>query len=226
MITMQEWKSMSGLEQTLWLERNTVLSGRSESLRGLVEGVGVNDATYHITPTIDGGKQLMCPAYMTWRDMLKRAYNHKYHVRQPTYSVVSVCDEWHSFSNFRSWWMHHHVDGYELDKDLLSDTRVYSPSTCIFVRKWLNIFTIGSAKSRGLHPIGTSYHSGKGRFIASCCNPITRKREHLGYFDTPEAAHLAWRARKLELALELKPRMDEIDHRIYPRVIEIINSAK
>ena len=52
------------------------------------------------------------------------------------------------------------------------------------------------------------------------------KVEHLGLFKTPEAAHLAWKARKLELALELKPKMDEIDLRIYPRIVEIINNAK
>ena len=55
---------------------------------------------------------------------------------------------------------------------------------------------------------------------------MSKNTEHLGYFDTPEAAHAAWLKRKLELALELKPKMDEIDLRIYPRVIEIINNSK
>ena len=58
-----------------------------------------------------------------------------------------------------------------------------------------------------------------------CVKPNGRS-QHLGYFDTPEAAHLAWRNRKLELALELKPKMDEIDTRIHPRVVEIIRNAK
>ena len=66
MITMQEWKSMSGLEQTLWLEENTELSQRAKSLRGLVEGVGINDAQYCVAPSIDG-KTALCPAYIAWR---------------------------------------------------------------------------------------------------------------------------------------------------------------
>ena len=46
MITMQEWKAMNGKEQTLWIEDNAALSRRSEPQRGLVYGVGVNDAPY------------------------------------------------------------------------------------------------------------------------------------------------------------------------------------
>lgn len=37
--------------------------------------------------------------------------------------------------------------------------------------------------------------------------------------------HTAWLNRKLEIALELKPEMDEIDLRIYPNVIGIIKST-
>ena len=69
-------------------------------------------------------------------------------------------------------------------------------------------------------------HNDKDLFQARCKNPITGAREHLGYFSNSETAHLAWRARKLGLALDLKPRMDEIDQRIYHRVVEIIMKAR
>ena len=225
MITMQEWKAMGEKERTLWLEENTELSRRAKSLRGLVEGVGINDAQYCVAPGIDG-KTVLCPAYMSWRNMLTRAYSTKFHAKHPTYSGVTVCDDWHLFMSFREWWLGNYADGFALDKDILSDDGVYSPETSIFIPAWLNLFTTDNGASRGAYPIGVSFHKGKGRFRALCSNPITKKREHLGYFDTPEAAHLAWRTRKLDLALELKPKMDEIDIRIYPRVIEIINNAK
>ena len=122
--------------------------------------------------------------------------------------------------------MENQVDGWQVDKDLLSDAGIYSPETCIFVPQWLNLLTTDSGASRGKWPIGVSYHDGASRFRAQCRNPITRKGEHLGLFTTPEEAHLAWLKRKLELAIELKPKMDEIDLRIYPRVIEIINNSK
>ena len=226
MITIQEWKAMSGKEQTLWLEANCKVNwiGRSNSL---VRGVGVNDSPYRIKPAIDG-KQVSCPAYEAWRGMFKRAYSNKYHAKQPTYSGVTVCEDWHSFMSFRHWWLESQVDGWELDKDILYDDVVYSPETCIFVPSWLNLFTIDSGSSRGELPIGVDFHKQAGKYRAQCGHPLAggRGRLSLGLFTTPEAAHLAWRTRKLELALELKPKMDEIDQRIYQRVCEIISNAK
>lgn len=225
MITMQEWKVMSHKEQTLWLERNTGLNGRSESKRGLVQGVGINDAPYCTQPRIDG-KLGVCPAYRAWASMLERARSNKFHEKHETYKCVSVCEEWHSLMSFRKWWMENQVDGWHVDKDILSDSREYSPETSLFAPAWLNNFTIDCGSARGACPIGADFHKGSGRFRARCRNPVSKKLEHLGYFHTPEEAHLAWRTRKLELALDLKPKMDEIDQRIYPRVVEIINNAR
>lgn len=225
MMTMAEWKAMSGKEQTLWLEENTELSRSSESQRGLVYGVGVNDATYRTETRIDG-KRVACPAYVAWKSMLNRAYSNKCHANRPTYSGVKVCDEWRSLMSFRCWFIESQVDDWHIDKDLLYGDGIYSPATCIFVPQWLNSFTTDSGASRGEYPIGVHLLKCAGRFQAHCSNPMSKKREHLGLFDTPEEGHLAWRNRKLELALELKPKMDEIDLRIYPRVVEIINNAK
>ena len=225
MITMQEWKAMSGKEQTLHIEKNTELNWRSESKKRLVKGVGINDALYCTKLRIDG-KPVMCQAYSAWKEMLKRAYSEKYQEKQPTYKGVVVCDEWHRFSTFRIWWIQNYVDGWHIDKDILSDSREYSPETSLFVPAWLNVFTIDSGASRGEHPIGVTFHKDTGRFQAQCRNAVSNKNQYLGLFKTPEAAHAAWLKRKLELALELKPKMDSIDQRIYPRVIEIINNAK
>ena len=224
MITMQEWKAMGGKDQTLWLEENCKVNARGRQ-RGLVEGVGVNDAPYCTKPTIDG-KRFYCPAYVAWNSVLTRACSAKFHARRPTYSGVTVCDEWHSFMAFRRWWIENQVDGRQIDKDILSDSVVYSPETSLFVPIWLNSFIIDSGAARGAYPIGVYFESSRGRFRAECRNPVSGKRVWLGYFDTTEEAHAAWRKCKLELALELKPKMDEIDLRIYPRVVEIINNAK
>ena len=225
MILLKEWNAMSRKEQTLNLENNAALSGRSESQRGLVQGVGINDATYRTMPTVEGGK-VMCPAYSVWAAMLKRAYSNKYHEKNTTYKCVNVCDEWRSFMSFRGWWIENQVDGWQIYKDLLSDAKVYSPSACLFVPPWLNSFTMNSGVRRGNYPVGAAKHKATGKYQSTCKNTLPGKLEHLGLFKTPEEAHLAWLTRKLELALELKPKMDEIDPRIYPRVVEIINNAK
>ena len=225
MITIQEWKTMSGKEQTLWLEKNTESSERDESRIGLVQGVGINDAHYCTKSRVDG-KRVVCQAYNTWKSMLKRSYSNKFHEKHETYRGVSVCEEWHSFMPFREWWIDNQGDGLALDKDLLSDAGVYSPETCIFVPAWLNTFTTDRGAARGVYPIGVNFDKRSGKFRSTCSNPIAKKQEYLGLFNTPEAAHLAWRTRKMELALELRPKMDEIDLRIYARVVEIINNAE
>lgn len=192
--------------------------------RGLVYGVGVNDADYVFDTTING-RRVRCPAYRSWMRMLTRCYSEKFHHRSPTYAGVKVCDEWLSFMAFRKWWVENHVDGWQLDKDLLSDNRIYSPEVCIFVPSWLNTFTIDSGAARGEWPIGVSFDRRGRKFESRCRHPFG-KNEYLGLFSTPDEAHAAWLARKLEIAHELKNRMDDIDTRIFQRIIEIIGRAK
>lgn len=191
----------------------------------LIHGFGINDADYAVFPRVNGGRD-NCPAFVTWRGILERCYSDKFHTKNPTYVGVTVCDEWRSFMKFRKWWLENHVDGWELDKDLLTDLRMYSPETCIYVPSWLNTFTIDRGARRGEWPIGVSFEIRRGRFRAQCSNRVLGRNEYLGYFTSPDEAHNAWKSRKMELALDLKPKMDEIDHRIYPRVIEIIAQSR
>ena len=190
----------------------------------LVCGVGVNDADYITQPIIDG-KRVRCPAYDAWKGILTRCYSAKHHRRRPTYIGVKVCEEWLGFMAFRKWWVENHVDGWQLDKDLLSDNRIYSPETCIFVPSWLNHFTIDCGAARGEWPIGVYFDRRRRKFESRCRHPFGKK-ELRGRFSTPDEAHAAWLARKLEIAHELKHLMDDIDARIFPRVIEIISRSK
>lgn len=50
-------------------------------------------------------------------------------------------------------------------------------------------------------------------------------RDYLGLFGSPEEAYCAWVNAKLDIALNRKPEMDDIDERIYPRVVEIIREV-
>ena len=183
----------------------------------LVCGIGVSDADY-VVESIINGRRVKCPAYRSWMSMLKRCYSAKYHSRYPTYIGVEVCDEWLTFMAFRKWWVENHVDGWQLDKDLLSDNRIYSPEACIFVPSWLNSFTIDSGAARGELPIGVWFYRRRRKFKSRCRHPLG-KNEYLGHFSSPDEAHAAWLARKLEIANELKHLMDDIDARIFPRVI-------
>lgn len=218
---------MSNLsELSEFIRINYPATQRSISCRGLVFGVGINDADYITRPVING-VNTECPAYRAWKSMLCRGYSMPYKIRQPTYLNVSVNKEWHLFSTFREWWIENHVDSFSLDKDLLVvDNDQYSKSNCIYVPQWLNSFLIDRFALRGCLPIGVSFDRNNSRYICQCHNPVTAKGEKVGRFKTAKSAHLAWRNRKLYWALELKDRMDAIDLRIYPNVCKIIMEAK
>ena len=223
-IEYEDWLAMSGRCKTIWLEDNFPVNGRGGQ-RKAVHGVGVNDATYRTSPAIDGGR-VWCPAYITWKDMINRAFSEKYHAKHKTYTGVTVCHDWLKFSNFRKWWIDNHVEGWQVDKDVLTDNRVYSPDTCLLIPSWLNKFITNSSSIRGEFPIGVSFHKLTGMFVAQCGNPASGKREHIGLFKTPEEAHMEWVKRKLSIAMERKGDMDKIDERIYDRVVAMILSSK
>ena len=190
-----------------------------------IKGFGINDATYCVYSKVDG-KTTRCKAYVSWRAMLNRAFGDDFKRKFSTYNGVSVCDEWRSFMKFREWWIANYMEGWQLDKDLLTDEKLYSPETCIYVPAWLNSFTTNRKSRRGPSPIGVSLCRASGKFTARCHNPITLKSEFLGSFFSKTEAYNAWLKRKLEMAGELKNEMDSIDCRIYDRVVCIIRRAE
>ena len=176
----------------------------------LVFGVGINDADYVVEKKetigyVNGKRKQrlvwVCPYYRTWKNMLKRCYSDRYQEKCPTYKGCSVSEEWLTFSNFKGWMEKQDFEGVQLDKDLLLEgNKVYSDKTCVFVSGAVNRFTIDSGASRGEWMIGVNWHKRDGKFRASCRNPFTKKKEHLGLFVNELEAHQAWLNRKLELA--------------------------
>ena len=217
---------MNKIELSIWIEANYPANKSSIATRKTLYGVGVNDAHYMTTPTVNGAR-LLDPAYRAWVNIMSRAYDPKFHAVNPTYSDVTVCKEWHSFSAFRAWWLNNYREGFSLDKDLLViSNREYTPDACIYIPQSLNTFTVDNGALRGELPIGVCLRKQTGKYRSQCRNPITGKHHSLGYFTTPEAAHEAWLKYKLELAAQLKPEMDAIDKRIYPNVVTIIKALR
>ena len=194
----------------------------------LVYGVGINDADYVIKKMetigyLNGTRKRkliwFCPYYSAWSGMLERCYSDKYQERYPTYKGCTVSDEWLTFSVFKSWMEEQDWEGMQLDKDLLVEgNKIYSAETCVFVKGVVNNFTLDSGASRGIYPLGVCWHKRDEKFIAQCCNPFTKKREYLGYFNCPQEAHKAWLKRKLELAQLLAS--EQTDERVAKALIE------
>lgn len=85
-------------------------------------------------------------AYTYWANMLKRYYCKASLLKNPTYSDVTVCEEWHNLQNFGEWFDKNYIEGYQLDKDMkVTGSKVYSPTTCTFIPHYKNA-EIASAK--------------------------------------------------------------------------------
>lgn len=162
--------------------------------RKLVCGVGVNDADY-ITNAKIKGKVITCQFYRKWARMLERCYS----IKNPTYISCTVCQDWLLFSNFKKWMVEQEWKDLELDKDIkIKDNNIYSPETCLFVPKALNLLLNDSVNSRGQHPQGVYWNKRDKKFKAQIT--INGKQIHLGYFNTSQEASIAYQvARKSKI---------------------------
>jgi hypothetical protein len=194
----------------------------------LVYGVGINDADYIIQKTevvgYENGKRRqrliwICPYYRKWQSMLRRCYSYNMQsTTNPTYIDCSVCEEWLTFSNFKRWMEKQDWEGKELDKDLLfPGNKLYSPATCVFLSKQINMFITENRCTRGEFLVGVHWDKVNRKFSATG-NRGRGERKKLGRFDTELEAHKAWLAFKLEQAKILAA--EQTDPRVAKALIE------
>lgn len=156
--------------------------------RNLVYGVGIDD--------VDGSKEWLVNGkrhsfkyYRDWKNMLKRCYC----TTGDYLGNVSVSKSWLTLSNFKSWFEQNYVEGYVLDKDILSG-EVYSENTCIYIPKELNLFLTSIRKECG------SYFDTTRNKYQSYTKEYNGKRINLGRFATErEAVFFAKTAKMLEI---------------------------
>tara|TARA_R110000822_G_scaffold224222_1_gene357291 strand:- start:154 stop:738 length:585 start_codon:yes stop_codon:yes gene_type:complete len=171
----------------------------------LIYGIGINDANYNVFPKINGVR-VMCPFYLAWVNMLKRCYSAPFHKTRPTYIGCTVAKEWTIFSKFRLWMDGQKWQGKHLDKDILfKNNKVYSWLTCIFVTSQINNLLHDNFNLRGAHPRGVSIRSNK--YQSQC--KIYGKVTHLGYYDTPQEAHEAYKSFKYKHIAEIANQQSE-----------------
>ena len=136
--------------------------------------------------------------------MLSRCYSKRFHLKRSSYSDCETCDDWLVFSNFKSWMIKQDWEGNQLDKDLIfNGNKIYSPETCAFIPGIINVFIIDHCESNAGLMTGVCFHKVRRKFMSSVNNPITRKKETIGYFNSEVEAHAAWRKRKHVIACEL-----------------------
>tara|TARA_R110000772_G_scaffold222931_3_gene333360 strand:+ start:734 stop:1312 length:579 start_codon:yes stop_codon:yes gene_type:complete len=172
-------------------------------MRSLVFGIGVNDAQYQTGYSV-GGVRFCCPYYAKWKGMMERCYSKRFKLSNKAYDNCEVCDEWLIFSSFRSWMKDKSWIDKQLDKDILQDgNKTYSPDNCAFIDKVVNLFVSRGSVGVGKFKVGACWIKERRKFMSSCSNPFTKKRETIGYFNTEDEAHNAWRERKNSHAIDL-----------------------
>ncbi|KTI34239.1 hypothetical protein [Enterobacter roggenkampii] len=187
---------------------------RKQKRQKLIYNVAENDAEFCIGCIMDG-KIIRHGAYAAWINMLQRCYGESYRSARKQYLQVSLDPTWHKFSAFYAWWKPRYRTGWHLDKDLLiPGNQIYGPSTCVYIPKELNNFTVGRDCKRGDLPIGVSWDKQHSKYM-SRANDSKGKYLFLGLYDDPMEAHEAWFFKKLEIALEYKGLCDSIHPDLY-----------
>ena len=186
-----------------------VFATRDASAKNTVFGIGVNDVCFNVFLSVDSIWQ-----HCLWRDMLKRCYDEKFKMTNPSYKDVICCDEWLYFGNFFEW-VNKEVGyqgkplGMQLDKDLIiKGNKVYSPEACSFVPRDVNALLTDRTNARGEWPVGVSKQKSNGRFIARLsCGDV---KKSLGAYETTEQAFLAYKIAKEARIKEVALRYKEI----------------
>ena len=157
--------------------------------------------------------------YQLWKDMLKRCYGEKRHLRHPTYKDCEVSDNFKSYEYFYEWCNKQIGFGneyWQLDKDLLAKgNKVYSENTCVFIPKEINLVLVKRTALRGEHLIGVHWCNTNKAFVATVSKG-KGKREHLGLFNTElEAFHAYKQAKECHIKEVANKWKSQIDPRAY-----------
>lgn len=154
---------------------------------------------YNTTENDDNIKE-----YHLWYNMFIRCYDVKQQKIHGGYDNCEICKEWYSFENFYEW-LHsqenfkqwHDNNDWDIDKDIVcKGNKVYCPEKCSLVPRDINMLFVKNKHIRGAYPIGVSYKKSDGLFFARVNNPLSKKRDFLGYYNSPESAFLAYKYEK------------------------------
>lgn len=189
---------------------------RDSSGYGLVCGFGIYEPRVlcmRDSPEIE-------KAYQTWNGMLRRC-EQKYVDKYPSYIGVSASEEFRKFADFAAWAFEQPgwgKEGWQLDKDLIvKGNKVYSPSTCVFLPRSVNMLLTKANKLRGDLPIGVKRfrHS---QFSARM--KLDGVDTRLGIFPSIDAAFQAYKKAKEANAKRIaEMHKEELDPRAYHALV-------
>ena len=142
-------------------------------------------------------------SYKVWNSMLQRCYAQEYLNRRPSYNDITVCEDWLEYQNFAEWFEKNYIEGYHLDKDLLSKgKKIYSPETCVFLPNDINQF-LSKMNSKGIYEMN-------GRWYARI--KTSGKCKHLGGHSSKEEAERVYKDYRHKEAETIKNKMKDLGY--------------
>jgi hypothetical protein len=161
------------------------------------------------------GKELNTVCYKKWTDIFRRVYDEKVRSKNPSYSGVSVAEDWFNFQNFASWFYDHTKvqQSWQIDKDLKAK-REYSSSNCLMLPPKLN----GAIRQvNGQQGLAGMYLT-NGKYKVQIPEIGTGKQQHLGVYSSKVDAFFAYKQHKekyvRELANSYKEDLDDEAYRL------------
>ena len=157
-------------------------------------------------------------SYKHWKKMRSRCYNIKELNKKKCYQNTLICDEWQDYEKYKVWYDEHYIDGWQIDKDLLSDSeKIYSPQTCCFLPIELNAFLSSFTKNSTSNTPCIGVFIRYGRYHARYRTP--EKYYNLGTFETLEEAKYAYNSFKKQRFLE---HIEKYKDQLEPRVLDAL----
>jgi hypothetical protein len=157
--------------------------------------------------------------YIIWCSMVRQVFDKKYHETHPTYANTLICDEWANFQVWGDWFDKNHIDGWQLDKDILGD-KIYSPETCCFLPQEINqAFAVNTSGKTNLPPgvrknknkfVGQIYFNGKAQISKSLETPDCAFR----WYKEQKEKHIQQLANKWKNLLPENVYTKMLEHRI------------
>ena len=123
--------------------------------------------------------------YGIWSSMIRRCYDRD-DWRYNLYGGrgVVVCEEWCNFQNFSEWFVEtlstlpKEVD-YQVDKDLKGFLKTYSPDSCVFIPKCLNVALQMERPCTNRYGVGIRFIEKTGKFCAQVSSARGGKNEKI-----------------------------------------------